>query len=310
MGKIYTIGMKNYILLSLFVFCFSFNYSVWAQDALTEDDFTAGSEVIFNTGKKYEEKEKQNFVAKGAISENAEVTIIEDKYAGQYIEPTVQNISKLLWKNNVLNISNDTTIDNFLLINECDIYKKFYTDDFEWMRIREAGRDMLKEKKDSFSNKFKMIIPIDLGRYDTKRKGFPLINKTAFKDLRRIEIGGNSNGRRLCNEDSDLIEHYVKNLILILNKPFTYDFVKLDEHMAQALIIRQKYETAKRPKEIKSKRYDRLAFARVRITFTKHHGTTKGRDNYPIGVMFGRLDGIDIFEDAAEKRMLTSIDYN
>ena len=301
--------MKNYILLSLFIFCLSLSGAAYAQETMSEDDFTAGSDITFDTDEEY--KEEAKFKVSGEkpdIPKEVEVTIIEDKYAGQYIDPTVSNISKLYWKKDALTLENDTAIDNFLLINECDIYLKFFKDDFEWNRIREAGRDMLKKNKDQFSYKFKMLIPIDLGRYDMMRKGFPLVNRTAMKDLRRVEIGGNANVAKICNKKG-AIEHYPKNIILILNKPFSYGFVELNEHIAQAFIVRHKYQKIDLPKELVNKGFERLAFARIRITFADYQGETKGRDNFPLGIMFGRLDGIDIFEDASEKRLLTSVDY-
>lgn len=280
------------------------------NDVKEVTDFTAGSDITFDTD--VEGKAESEFTKlKGAQQlpeEKAEVTIVEDKHAGEYVQPTLQNISKLYWKKNALVESNDTAIDNFMLINECDIYKKFFKDDFEWERIREAGRKMIKENKDSFPYKFKMLIPIDLGRYNMTRKGFSLINKTAFKDLRRIEIGGNSNRTSVCKNDNT-IENYPRNLILILNKPFSYDFVELDEHIAQAFIVRQKYAKINRPRELQNKNFDRLAYARMRITFSKYQGETRGSDNFPVAIMFGRLDGIDIFEDPDEKRLLTSVDY-
>lgn len=273
------------------------------EGIIDETDFTAGSDIILES-----EEDQENEKKEDKQPAEDEVTIVEDKYAGMYVEPTVQNISKLYWKKGALIESNDVAIDNFLLINECDMYKKFYKDDFEWQRIREAGREMIKKNKADFSNKFKMIVPIDLGRYDMMRKGFPLINKTAFKDLRRVEIGGNSNQRPVCDKEH-IIEYYPRNLILILNKPFTYEFLHLDEHVAQAFIVRQKYNEVRRPKELANKHFDRLAFARIRITFSEYQGETRGRDNFPLGIMFGKLDGIDIFEDPGEKRMLTSVDY-
>ena len=280
--------------------------SARAQEILDEGDFVAGSDVIFDDDtKKSETDEDKEHISR---STQAEVTILEDKYAGEYVEANLENISKLYWKKDVLKTDNNKAIDNFLLINECDIYEKFYKDDFEWQRVRSAAKDMLEENKDSFSHKFKMVVPIDLGRYDMLRKGFPLINKTAFKDLRRVEIGGNSNNKSVCG-NSRALEFYPKNLILILNKPFSYEFVDLDEHVAQAFIIRQKYNKMDIPKELQNKSFDRLAFARIRITFSDYQGTTRGRDNFPLAIMFGKLDGIDIFEDANEKRLLTSIDY-
>lgn len=300
--------MKYLILIAILFLPLVNNSPLHAQETLDEGDFVAGSDVVFDTGKDNNSAADAEQSDNLNIPEKAEVTVIEDKYAGEYVEATLQNISKLYWKKDALKITNNKAIDNFLLINECDIHEKFYKDDFEWQRVRSAAKDMIAENKESFPNKFKMVVPIDLGRYDMMRKGFPLINKTAFKDLRRVEIGGNSNSKSVCGHER-AIEHYPRNLILILNKPFSYEFVELDEHIAQAFIIRKKYGKTDIPKELQNKTYDRLAFARIRITFSDYQGETRGRDNFPLGIMFGRLDGIDVFEDANEKRMLTSVDY-
>lgn len=284
-------------ILTLFALVLTLGLPAKAQDYLKQDDFTAGSDITL---------ESENEIV-GDL-QGDDVTVIEDKHKDNYKQPDLVNISRLYWKKNALELDNNAAVDNFLRINECDIYEKFYTDDFEWLRIREAARDLIKEGKENFSHKFKVVVPIDLGRYDQLRKGFPLINKTAFKDLRRVEIGGNSYAEDVCGDDG-VIEHYPRNLVLILNKPFTFDFVRLDEHIAQAFIVRQKYQETLRPRELQNKDYDRLAYARIRITFSEFQGETKGRDSYPLAIMFGKLDGIDIFEDPLEKRMLASFDY-
>ncbi len=304
--------MKKFTLIATLILSLSPLQSLHAQESKPKSrditDFTAGSDITFDTDVKAQAESEFTKLKPKEVPQEAEVTIIEDKHAGKYVEANLENISKLYWNKRALVEANDKAIDNFMLINECAIYEKFFNDDFEWQRVREAGRKMLKEKKTGFSSKFKMVVPIDLGRYDMMRKGFPLINKTAFKDLRRIEIGGNSNHHTVCGNDH-IIEHYPRNLILILNKPFSYEFVALDEHIAQAFIIRQKYDKIAIPKELQNKHYDRLAFARIRITFSDYQGETRGSDNFPLAIMFGRLDGIDIFEDANEKRLLMSVDY-
>lgn len=300
-------------LLSLLSFLFlSSPQFVYAQTEEQQTDFSVGQNITFDTEKKIEEEEAQPEKAQSIMPvlsdvEKQEVTVIEDDFVGEYLQPTFENLSKLYWHKNAIDINDDQAIDNFLRINECSIYQKYYADDFEWLRVRKAARQMLLENKDSFSNKYKIILPIDLGRYDMEKKGFPLINNTSFLDLRRIEIGGNSSMSDICGDDGN-IENYPRNVILVLNKPFQYDFVNLDEHIAQAYIIKQRYEPAKRPNSLVNRKFNRLAFARIRITFDKYQGDTKGIDGDPLAIMFGRLDGIDIFEDPYEQKLLTSVD--
>ncbi len=77
-----------------------------------------------------------------------EVTVMKDDYAGaNYATPNMQNLSKLYWRLGVFNPDDKKIIDNYLIINECDVYRNFYRDDFEWANVRDATRDMLMEKK-------------------------------------------------------------------------------------------------------------------------------------------------------------------
>lgn len=306
--KNYNKDMKIFNFTAVLLSFLLISHQAKAQDALNESGMSAGQTIIFSGEEKADEVVGDIIEPPPMnIDREAEVTIIKDKYAGDYLQPTVENLSKLYWKKNALDIKNDAAIDNYLLINECPIYQRVHDDDFEWLRVQKAGRKMIEEQKAGFSDKFKMVIPIDLGRYDMQRKGFPLINNTSFLDLRRVEIGGNSTSTDICGNIGN-IEHYPRNVILILSKPFSYDFIDLDEHIAQAYIIRQKYDPIIRPKELENADYNRLAFARMRISFDKYQGETKGIDGQRLAIMFGKLDGIDIFEDAAETQLLTSID--
>lgn len=271
------------------------------RDAIEDLEFS--SDPNFEPIDKHTEQ-----VAPFIPKDDQEITVLEDKYAEEYLPGTVPNLSQLYWRLHVFDVNDDRAVDNFMLINECEIYQNFHDDDFEWEDIRNAGRDMLKEKKSEFSTKFKFLMPIDLGKYDTEKGGFELISNTAFKNMRRIEISGNSMQRDICGYKGE-IRDYPRNIILILNKPFNFEFLELDEHVAQAFILRKKYRTEREHRNYRNLDYDRLAFVRIRVTFSQYQGNIKGRDGNALAVLYGRLDGIDIFEDPTEKQLLTSIDY-
>lgn len=295
MRNSYTLNMNHIVLIALSLLVFS--APVYAQST---DDFTLGNSVdLKDDGAGTEPKE---------LTEEDEATFIEDKYATSHLAATVENLSKLYVKKGAVPIKRDDALDNYLMINECDIYEKFIDDDFEWQRVRDTAREMLNENKENFSDSFKVTVPIDLGRYDLERKGFPLINKTAFRDMRRVEIGGNSAYSKVCGKEGD-IDYFPRNVIMIISKPFNYSFVEVDEHIAQAFIVRRKYEEVDRPKELGTRKYNRIAFARMRIKFKDYQGQTKAANNSNLAIMFGRLEGVDIFEDLQETRLLSTIDY-
>lgn len=239
----------------------------------------------------------------------SEVTVMKDDYAGtEYATPNMQNLSKLYWRLGVFNPSDNKIIDNYLIINECEVYRNFFSDDFEWANVRKATRDMLKDKSPAFTNQFKILVPIDLGRYDTERGGFDIVNRTAFVNSRRVQVTGSGSAFMECGQNNDLAG-YPSNVVMILNKPFTFDFVKVDEHVAQAFLLRKRYNAAPLPRELRNLGFQRPAYARMRVTFVRYQGTNDIQGGRKQAVIFGKLDGIDVFEDLKEEMLLTSIDY-
>lgn len=238
-------------------------------------------------------------------------TIIEkENIDEEYATGSVQNFSKLYWKLGALGIDNTRAVDNFLRINECDIYKSFYKDDFQWRDVRKSAEKMLLREKGNFPNKFRFMIPIDLGRYDMARKGFPLVSETGFRNLRRIHMGGNSPSEIICGAKGN-IPFYPRNIILVLNKPLTLDFLSLDEHVAQAFIVRRKYSASTLSAKDKQLHYGRLAFLQIRATISHFQGiqNTGSSSKNQAAVVYGKIDAIDVYEDRNRKSLLKNISF-
>lgn len=227
---------------------------------------------------------------------------LEDPYAGQYAEGSPQNLSRLYWRLNVFPSADKGAVDNFMLINECGIYEDFYTDDFEWQRVRESAGKMLQDNRADFSKQFKFVMPVNLERYDHEKKGFPLSEDTDFKDMRRVEITGNSLLRSICGKRGR-IDGYPRNIVIVLKRPFSYEFVSMDEDMAKAFVDLRNYE------RIKDKKYDRLAYLRLRVTFSSYQGTTRNRKGEDLAVLYADVDGVDLFEDHRERRLMATTDF-
>lgn len=253
-------------------------------------------------------KENKSEIAKKMADPDS--TVIEKPKEDEYVFGSVENFSKLYWKLGALSTKNKAAVDNFLRINECEIYKSFYHDDFQWSDIRDAATKMIKTEKDNFPNKFYFMIPVDLGRYDMKRGGFPLVSDTGVKNLRRIEIGGNDISSKVCDEPGR-IEFYPKNIRMVLNKPLTFNFFKLDEHVAQAFIVRQKYSKHMLSKKDQKFGYDRLAFLQVKVTISHFQGLEKaiGASDEMLAIVYGQIDSIDVYEDRNRTTLLKTIKF-
>lgn len=241
------------------------------------------------------------------LATEREVTIVRDEYGDEYISPTLANLSQLYWKLGVFDLQDDVAIDNYLRINECGIYTAYSKDEFEWVEIRNATRERLGSTLDQIPNKFKFLMPIYLGSYDPDRGGFELVKNSGFPNLKRIEFVSPYLRKEVCNTDVE-VPDYEKNILLILNEPLDYTFVEMDDHVAQAFILRKQQEAADiHDERVRMRRYQREAYIRLRMTIHEYQGNIMGRTlDGNLAILYGTLEGIDIFDDKDQKLLLAS----
>lgn len=239
-----------------------------------------------------------------------DATVVENKQTEEYSYGSVENFSKLYWKLGALDVNNKDAVDNFLRINECDIYQAFYHDDFQWSDVRTAAAQMLQKERSTFSNKFAFMIPIDLGRYDAQRGGFPLVTGTGITNLRRVQMGGNNFSKPICGKEGN-VPYYPRNIVLVLNRPLTFEFLELDEHVAQAFIISQKYSKANMSKADFDLGYQRLAFLQLNTTISHFQGIQTGSkaSGEQFAIVYGKIDSIDIYADRKKNNLLKTVKF-
>jgi hypothetical protein len=240
-------------------------------------------------------------------SMDEEVTILRDDYAGKYNRATLENLSKLYWRLGAFDFEDDLAIGNYLKINDCKIFTEYLNDDLEWKEIVRVMKAHLKEHSATFPLNYQFLLELHLGRYDTERGGFALVDKTGFIDAKRIEVDSIDANRDVCF-DAGTIKDYPKSIVILLPQPFTLDFVKMDEHVAQAYILRKKSEYSKLSDERRVRAYERDAYLRLRVTFSQYHGNLRGEQNQTMAILFGTIDGYEIFEDNGQKRLMVSVD--
>ncbi len=241
--------------------------------------------------------------------DSSEITVLRDNYAGKYNIATLENLSKMYWRLGAFDLQDDLAIGNYVKITDCKIFTNFVNDDLEWADIVKTVRGQLEQSRGTFPLNFQFLIELHLGRYDPDLGGFPLTDKTGFTEAKRIEVDSIDARQEICY-DEKAIDDYPKSIFILLPKPFTLDFIKLDEHVAQAYILRKKSEYSKLPEEVRVQRYERDAYLRLRVTFSQYHGNLNADDSTLMGILFGTIDGYEIFEDAAEKRLMLSVDLS
>jgi hypothetical protein len=243
-------------------------------------------------------------IARDVKTGDATVAPDSTKLTG-YVRGTPANLSKLYWNLGVFDSGDDRAVDNFMLINECDIYQNNVNNDFEWKKIRESAKKFLNSNREKFSTQFEFVLPVELGTYDEVRKGFPIMDVYAYNNVRRFEIWGNSLDRELCGRIGE-VKDYPRNLMLIMEQAFTYNFVPVDEHVAQAFLVRKQKEVLDIDTDVRQQRYKRVAYVRLRVNFHEYLGSIRGRNGSILAILEGKLDGIDLFEDANSVLLLSS----
>lgn len=238
---------------------------------------------------------------------NEEVTILRDDYAGKYNLSTLQNLSKLYWRLGAFDFEDDLAVGNYLKINDCKIFTEYLNDDLEWKEIVKVMQQHLRAESATFPLNYQFVLQLHLGRYEPERGGFPLVDRTGFIDAKRIVVDSLDNNREVCY-DGGAIKDYPKSIVILLPQPFTLDFIKLDEHVAQAYILRKKSEYDKLSDSIKVRAYERDAFLRLRVTFSQYHGNLRAEKGQVSAILFGTIDGYEIFEDARQERLMVSYD--
>lgn len=137
-----------------------------------------------------------------------------------YVPPSLDNLSQLYWKLGIMDINNNIHVDNFMRINECDIYKDFFVNEFEWNNIRKAGREYIQDNIENFYDRFQFKIPLKLGRYDYDTQIFEVDVESQIRESRRFQVLSSTIGDPVCFEYLVEIEGYPEALVLELSRPF------------------------------------------------------------------------------------------
>lgn len=232
-----------------------------------------------------------------------------------YELPSTAALGHLYWAVNMYKLEDDTAVDEFMRLNECEIYKNFFSDEVEWADIRDATREFLRENKEDFPTRFEFVLPLMLLDYDEKRKAFEIRDKFKINSLRRFELFA-SDARRLraCTRDHMLHEGYPRGIVLEFSRPFTLTHVPISEVKAYDYIKRKlEYMKNNYPERSHTKKrmYDlRTAFLILKVKiFT--YGRFLGLNHYdiPLVQMMGVLEGYEIYEDRSKENIFYSQNY-
>ncbi|GEM_PF-1128060 len=226
-----------------------------------------------------------------------------------YVEPNLENISKLYWAIGKFDIADDKLIDYYLMINECELYMQFYHNDFEWAKIQKATKNHILNNMNEFPTHFEIFSPLPLGRYDQDKEEFELAPETKITGLRRLDFAMNMLGyKEVCTKTGDIYE-YPPNIVVILSRPFVLEKIPVKRELAKLYIEEAKSFYDALPPRLQLVNYERLAFLRLKIKITQYKNTVRLVGGDLRAVVFGRLEGFEIYADQDKLKPLYSKNF-
>ena len=264
--------------------------------------------------KGYKNKYLRQDQGPGAKSKNNNPNKAPDRYV--YETPTVKALSHLFWAVNMYKVEDDEAVDEFMRINECDIYRNFNADEVEWKSVRNATRDFLIENKSDFPTRFEFMLPLKLGDYNEEKKSIMIQNEFKIKNLRRFELLASDYrlASKPCVKDHNLAKGYPRALILEFSRPFNLTSFPIERTKAleyiksKIALMKKKYPPKVHTKKFSLKLRNAYLLIKIKIfTYGKMLGTNF--QELRTVQMMGVLEGYEIYEDVGKEKLMFTQNY-
>ena len=231
-----------------------------------------------------------------------------------YERPTVKALSHLYWGINLYKTEDDEAVDEFMRINECEIYKNFSSDELEWKEIRDATREFLRENKEDFPTRFEFVMPLQLEDYIEKRGAFQIQKEYQINSLRRFELLATDFATPGCSREHSIQRGYPRAIILEFSRPFNLVYVPVEKRQALDYIksklddMKTNYDPRFHSKNLMYKLRKAYLVIKVKIfTYGKDLGVNS--IDLPVYQMMGVLEGYEVYEDLNKENLFYSQNY-
>lgn len=231
-----------------------------------------------------------------------------------YLKPTLSNLSKMYWSLGKFDVDDRKAVDNFMRINECDIFRDYYFNEFEWRGIRKSTQEYLESSKDSFGRHFEFVQPLALGEYDFDRRGFAVLDDFSLDAVRRLKILADDFQAPICGVDGGSgLSGYPTLIAVELNRPLTLDFIPVEEEVAR-FVVENKLQRFRNLSERAQNRENlfqlRDAVFVMKLRFFALDGEDVRIMQQGTAVpLLAILESVEVYSDRGRQELLYSLDY-
>lgn len=211
-----------------------------------------------------------------------------DRLTLRYAPITHVSLSKLMWTYGVHDPKNNEILDHYLAVNNCDLYRQYRKNDFQWERIRAGMRREIDYYAKDYPNRFEIKAVVPLDRYDFERSAFIIDPKFALNNAGSIQIPVDVSENSCA--DRTAFSFFPWNVKFVADNKFSLKEVPVPSSQAQLILERiKKYQY----KDLEGKRAVPLKFEIV-IDDVKSLKNIAGIGHV---IFKGQLDTITFYED-------------
>ena len=234
-----------------------------------------------------------------------------------YERLTIENLSRTYWALSKFELTNDEAVDFYAMINECDIYKEFSANEFEWASIREATRNYIEANKKNFPLRYEIIQPLKLGEYNKQEEAFEIQDEYKIQGVRRFEVATENFYDTICGFDRSgygrNIPGYPRSVIVELSRPIALVRIpmspeKAEEYLEEKTKGKNLNTNAERNREQILDLREVFMSMKVKLFSYRKDVTLKGAQTQHAEVL-AILERIEIYSDMNKKNLLYSEDY-
>jgi hypothetical protein len=202
-----------------------------------------------------------------------------------YIKISFKDLSKTYWWLSLHDISDKKAVDEFARIHDCDVYRQYYRNDFQWERIRQGMAEELKRNRTSFPNRYFAVIPLFLNRYDFETQTFEFKADSKMDNVNFINVLDKGDFKGYCELRSSIIE-YPDVVNLSFKDAFNLPNLPLSQVRANELVMNMNENNNK----------NRAVFMKLNFRISGYDGLVPGA-TYNTANLKGVVESYEIFED-------------
>ncbi len=227
----------------------------------------------------------------GALGPSASSGKAKRMVENTYSQITYESLFKLAWSFDAYSVSDDDALNAYLVVTECNLYNKFFQNEFEWEKIKIATRKFILENKDKAPRYYEYVQPIFMGRYDYSLQGFPIVEDAEeFKGQKNFQFANFRAGETSCGSVSISSSKFPGTGVLNISSPLNLSFIRVPLPLAEKYI-----EWRTNQKNIDDTK--RQAYIRYRIRIDAYDGIKGFSGGLEAFNFRGKLMRLDVFAD-------------